>query len=157
ERLSVPRVARSGSSRPRARLARTSMAARDDRRGLGPRGREPPVTLTECAWSRDRSGELIAALAASAGFPLRDVRLPRTDDIAHAAEWLGVETEPVEAAYEDVDALLASMAPAIVELPGHGLLAVAQSSRRRALILAPDGRRRRVPASALRAVLVRPL
>jgi ATP-binding cassette subfamily B protein len=112
------------------------------------------MNIAECAWPRERSGEAIASLARSAGFPLRDARLPRTDDLEHAAAWLGVETEPVESAYEDVDALVSSMAPALVDVAGRGLLAVAKSSHRRSTLLLPDGRRAQVPTSAVRAVLV---
>ncbi len=111
------------------------------------------TTILECAWPADRSAEALVALARSRGWPIRDARLPHTDDVAHAAGWLGIEAEPVETAYEDVDELVATMAPALVEVPGKGLLAIAKSTKKKCEVLLPGGKRAQVSAEAVREIL----
>ena len=112
------------------------------------------MNLREHTWPRERAGEAIAAIARSVGWPLRDGALPRTTDVEHAASWLGLEAEPVDVAYEDVDRLVCAMGTAAVDVGPSGILAIIGTTKRRCALVLPDGSHAHVSPSALRAALV---
>ncbi len=140
--------------------------------------------LASVAWPVARMGEALEALAAHAGFAIRDVEAPPMPDevaaaiardgpdaagdwIEHAAAWLGVEAEGVDAGWAELSGLLTAAAPALVVLPATEALParcvlvtgrdlrVFRAVRVRAL--GPDLRERAVPAEALRVALAGPV
>lgn len=82
-------------------------------------------------WPLSRVGEAIEMIARESGLAPRDVEppLPRPDMarnrampgrwIEDAATWFGVEAEPVESPYPEVEMMLRSAGPALVQLPGN--------------------------------------
>ncbi len=80
--------------------------------------------------------------------------LDRWIDVAAGA--MGLEVEPVEATYGEVEGLVRQTAPALLRLPGTGgprFLAVLAGGRRRVTVLDPEHRARRVPVEAVRDAL----
>jgi ATP-binding cassette subfamily B protein len=85
--------------------------------------------------------------------------------IAAAAAWLGLEAEPVETGYGEVDLLLAHVGPALLRVPGDGaprflaLLGRGGGPRRphRVVVLTPDLTLAHPETSAVRAALRREL
>jgi ATP-binding cassette subfamily B protein len=74
-----------------------------------------------------------------------------------AADFLGFEAETVEVPYGEVENFAQTAGPALLLLPEGGILAVMKSDRRRATVLAPDLKARRVPVATICATLRRPL
>jgi ATP-binding cassette subfamily B protein len=72
-----------------------------------------------------------------------------------AAQWLGLEAEPVQVEYVDLERFLRRASPAILRLPGDGdaLYLVVISSGRRLELLTPDQRRHRLPVEQVRDAL----
>ncbi len=108
----------------------------------------------DLCWPPERTGEAVAALGEALGWPLRATAPSRASDIEYAAAWAGIEAEPVEAPYDDVDTLVAEMGPALVETGEDGILVVLQTSRRSCTLISPDGRRATLPFSTMRGTLV---
>lgn len=116
--------------------------------------------LAELAWPAAELGDALHALAARAGLapdrpaPRRPARVPDGAWLDALAEALGVEAEPVEAGYAEIDRLLAGGGPALIRAP-QGVFALRRSRGRRLWLLGPDRRLHRVPrarlAEALRA------
>jgi ATP-binding cassette subfamily B protein len=82
--------------------------------------------------------------------------------LAASAARLGVEVEPAEAAYGEVEALLSSGGPALLLPGGEGrpvtaIALLAGGTRRRARVLAPDLAVREICLDELRAELLAPL
>jgi ATP-binding cassette subfamily B protein len=87
------------------------------------------------------------------------------DWIEALAAWLGLEAEPVEASYAEVQRLVTGSAPALLRLPcaqgarGAGqprFLVLLSGSRRRAVVLAPDLTPAAVRADSIGELLRRP-
>jgi hypothetical protein len=77
-----------------------------------------------------------------------------------AAGWLGLEAEPVEAPYPEVDQLSAGARPALVRLPGEAeprFLALLSGNRRWVTVLTPDLTLVRLAPASIRAALCRPV
>src|SRR5438067_2871060 len=128
------------------------------------------MDLAALSWPTARVGDALEALSVRAGGEgglARDVT-PASDALETAprdraavartvdapARRLGVGAEPVTAWHDDEAlALLRHGAPALVMLPNGNLLAIAASGRRRATLLASDGRAHRVRIEALRDAL----
>ncbi|MFQ5350302.1 MAG: ATP-binding cassette domain-containing protein [Thermoanaerobaculia bacterium] len=72
-----------------------------------------------------------------------------------AAQWLGLEAEPVQVEYIDVERFLRRAAPAILRLPGEDgeRYLVVVSSGRRLELLTPDQRRHLLPVGRVRDAL----
>ena len=76
-----------------------------------------------------------------------------------AAQWLGLEAEPVQVEYVDLERFLRRAAPAILRLPGAGgeheetRYLVVIASGRRLELLTPDQRRHRLPVGRVRDAL----
>jgi ATP-binding cassette, subfamily B, bacterial len=112
------------------------------------------TALTELAWPMARLGEALEALARRTG--LTDSRgdtatpppsLAGTGDeligdwVESLAVWLGLDAEPIEVPYTEVQRLVAGSAPALLRLPGEGeplFLVLLSSNRRRAVLLSPE-------------------
>jgi ATP-binding cassette, subfamily B, bacterial len=126
------------------------------------------ANLEELTWPASRLGDALLALVRAAGLPARAVDLPEppkhldeSDDLAlgrwieGAVGWLGLEAEPVQAAYAEVELFVRGAGPAIVQLPGNSLrfLALLRSSRDSAFVLDPERIAREVPVESIRAAL----
>jgi ATP-binding cassette subfamily B protein len=134
------------------------------------------LQLTDIAWPASRLGELIETLAQKAGLISRPGRLSEPPDgvleagkpsidawIDNAAGHLGLEAEPISALYSDVEALIRSAGPAILQLPPQSegtsplFIALLSGSSRRVSVLCPDLRRRKLRPEAIRAALCSPI
>ncbi len=127
----------------------------------------PRLDLDALVWPADRLGEALSALTRAAGLgaakldlpePSPDVSVEELDRwIGAAAAAMGLEAEPVEAAYGEVAALVGHAAPALLRLPGAmgegGFLALLAGGRRQVKVLGRDHRPRRVAVAALRDAL----
>ncbi|HEX2094521.1 MAG TPA: ABC transporter ATP-binding protein [Longimicrobiaceae bacterium] len=116
------------------------------------------------SWPVEELGEAVDLLLAHGGLgsprraPPPGPRLP--PDPERIGEWLaartephGVEVEPVDTTYAEVDSLLGGSPPALLRLPGEGgsrFLALAEGGSRTVTVIAPDRSRVRVPVAALR-------
>jgi ABC-type bacteriocin/lantibiotic exporter with double-glycine peptidase domain len=130
--------------------------------------------LFELAWPAEQLKEALEALARASGLPVR--ALDRTASLSattgeqpleELSKWLesagpiaGLEIEPVQSNYGDVNQLIRSSAPALLRLLGDGrsrFLLLLAGGRRRVLILAPDLSRRRIAVESIRQVLCAPV
>jgi ATP-binding cassette, subfamily B, bacterial len=123
----------------------------------------------ELAWSEDALDEAIVALARVCGLCPRAIAIPRVPaDLGErdargrdrwfeaAAHYIGIEVEPTECAYGELDAVLAGLAPALVCVPSAGgrrYLAVLSSKRGGLRVITPSLARRRVAVGELRETL----
>lgn len=124
--------------------------------------------IAAVCWPKERLGEAIEALARHAQLGARKAHdLPRPaaavftertpgEWIVGAAQYLGIEVEPVSARYADVGAMLRGSAPAIVHLPGPEARFLALIGGRRSSLeaLGPDLVARRVPLGDVAGELV---
>ena len=110
--------------------------------------------LNTLAWPMGRLGEAIMVLARLRGWQLRALEAPVYQEglrqegtealgvwLEAAATWLGVEAEPVEVPYAEVESLVRRAGPALLRLPGlekPGFLALLGYQGRRALLIGPD-------------------
>ena len=104
-------------------------------------------------WPDARAGEALAHLADAAGLAPRtvDLGVPMTDLetwLDEAARWLGVEAASLSAPVVQVGEVIEGSAPALLRLES-GVIAVLAARRGRALVLTPEGARRRVPIASL--------
>ncbi|MGE3459070.1 MAG: ATP-binding cassette domain-containing protein, partial [Kofleriaceae bacterium] len=111
-----------------------------------------------------RLSEAVLALARASGLSMRDAKLPappRLESSAQLADWLpgvarwiGLDAEPVECAYADIEQLVTRCSPALLQLPGNEprFLAVIGAGRR-LRVVGPDGHQRRVPVALAREAL----
>ena len=134
------------------------------------------VDLESLCWPVARLGEALQALGKASGFSLAAVELielsrapcviaeragdlddPRlTPWVGAAAARLGLEAEPVEATYPDVETMVCGCAPALLGIAGAsgtGFLALLPGKPQRLGILAPDLTRHEVPVETVRAAL----
>jgi ATP-binding cassette subfamily B protein len=122
----------------------------------------------EVAWPVARLGEALQALALDHPDELL-APVPTSGEEEALAGWieasaarLGLEAEPVEAAYHEVPRLLRSAAPALLRLPvssaaGPQFLVLLGSRGKRCQLLAPGQRTETVPRAQLQAALCQPL
>ncbi len=125
--------------------------------------------VTALARPLSRLGELLEALARKSGLALRvrETSVPPEGLgpmdgetlsvwIEAAAAWVGLEAEPVEAPYAEVESLIRSAGPAILRLPGERewrFLALLGRGRRGVAVLGPDLAVHRVRPELIRAAL----
>ncbi|MEM7307360.1 MAG: ABC transporter ATP-binding protein [Planctomycetota bacterium] len=127
------------------------------------------TALFRASWPRERLHELLAEVGHRSGLLPRTVRLsglPACDAEEDLWRWLeeavrscGVEVEPVDAAWGEVESLLAGCAPAVLSIADEGgtrFIGVLRAGRRRLRVVHPDGRVTRVSTGALRDALRRP-
>lgn len=133
-------------------------------------------SLYALAWPLGRAGEALEALARKADLlpsalsaPLPHIFLDSpgatnaglTQWIDQLARQLGVEAEPVESAYADVDTLAQEAAPALLRLPPLApegeprLLAVLSRGARQIVIIAPDFSLQQAKPQTIRDALCR--
>lgn len=127
-------------------------------------------------WPLARLGDLIENLAAKAGLSSRSAMLPQppenfsAGDVSNINRWidvaashLGLEAEALDAYYSEVEHLIHSGGPLILQLPdsashaGVRLVALLRANNRRVSILCPDLRVRHRKPDVLRNALCAPL
>jgi ATP-binding cassette subfamily B protein len=121
--------------------------------------------MERCAWPVGQLGDALQMLARRGGLPLRDAEIAPPpaaiweDErelavwLDAAAEWIGVEAEPVEATYSEVRSLGKDGGPAIIRISGNRFLALLQGSRRAIRLLGPDQRAHAVTPEEFQAAL----
>jgi len=130
------------------------------------------VDLHTLAWTPSRLGEAVELLARKGKLlphpveaPVPPGNLGQADDealgrwIDAAVGRLGLEAEPVESSYAEVDQLVRGVGPALLRLPRNfdegepRFLALLKGGRRRISIIGPDASVRRVRLEAVRGAL----
>jgi ATP-binding cassette, subfamily B, bacterial len=117
--------------------------------------------LRQLCWPAPRLGEALAELARKSGLLRPDSEFPTADnpslgqDKQEIISWIrsvalrvGIEVEPVEAKYNEVQQLLLQAGPALVPLTSEGhpsFLALLHGRRKSLIVLGPDLRVRKVP------------
>ncbi|HYP28505.1 MAG TPA: ABC transporter ATP-binding protein [Blastocatellia bacterium] len=135
-------------------------------------------SLNAFCWPASKLGEAIEELAVRTR--LLDKRPSMADDalslespealngdrealdqwIEAAAEWVGIEAEPLDFSYSEVEQMLRLSGPAIVRVPARGdveFLAVAGGRRGKVVVLGPDKRLHGLGAGEVRASICREL
>src|ERR671928_368524 len=124
--------------------------------------------LDALAWPAERLSEAVSALARLSGLKpakleLAEPREPSAEEldrwIGVAAAAMGLEAEPVETAYGEVEALVRQSAPALLRLPDGEprFLLLLAGGWRTVRLLGPDLQPRRVDVAALCGALRRDL
>jgi ATP-binding cassette subfamily B protein len=126
--------------------------------------------LEAVVWPPERAGEALEALAVKSGLAPPGNPAPRpavsvTCDadafgqwVNSAAAWLGVEAEPSETNYAQLEVHLRAAGPALIRLPGRenpGFIALLRGNQRGLSLIAPDLTLRRIAADDLFAALCR--
>jgi ATP-binding cassette subfamily B protein len=126
-------------------------------------------SVHELSWPAARLGEAIETAGRRAGLGAREAevgappaRLLTGDGTAlgqwieAAASWLGLEAEPVETPYAEVEPLIRTAGPALVRLPDRDearFLVLLRGRRRGAVLLSPELEAVAVDPEAVRAAL----
>jgi ATP-binding cassette subfamily B protein len=128
--------------------------------------------LNTLAWPVARLGEALEAMARHSGLAPREREIPVPPEglaqadaavlgawIETAATWLGLEAEPVEAPYAEVEGLVRRAGPALLRLPGTEAprFIALLGGRRTVAVLGPDLVVHRLQPLAIRAALCRAL
>src|SRR5262249_961302 len=125
--------------------------------------------LNTLAWPVTRLGEALATLARYCGLVPRERESPEPPEgvaqedvealgawLVMAATWLGLEAEPVEVPYADIESSARGAGPALLRLPSAGparFLVLLGGRRRSVSILGPDLVVHRLPLPAVCAAL----
>jgi ATP-binding cassette subfamily B protein len=124
-------------------------------------------TIDQLLWPASHLAQAIEALARVSGLSPAAAEIPAPPRevkggkqlgrwIGAAAEWFDLEAQLVDAAYPEVDHLISSAAPAIIQIPGGNKprFAVLQGGGKRTLrLLGPDLQLHRVAKKSFRAAL----
>ncbi|HWS99783.1 MAG TPA: ABC transporter ATP-binding protein [Pyrinomonadaceae bacterium] len=121
--------------------------------------------LENVSWPFERAGEAMETLARAGGLHVRRAEFPpppAADDADAHDRWMeaagnsiGLEVEPAETRYGEVESLLRRAGPALIKLEvgdGHRLLALVRGRRRSVTLLGPHGTHR-LPLRRVRAAL----
>ncbi|HEU4455681.1 MAG TPA: ATP-binding cassette domain-containing protein [Longimicrobium sp.] len=130
------------------------------------------MNVAALAWERAALGEALALLLRRSGLAAEtpaDLPSPPGESavpgelgrwLSACAEPLGVEAEPADSAFAEVEAMLAGCAPALLRVPsgdGDRYLALLRRTRRGVVVIAPSRREERISISALRAAVCEPM
>jgi ATP-binding cassette subfamily B protein len=126
--------------------------------------------IDDLAWPAARLGQAVELLAQQSGFWSRSLETPDVPDVAGQAgneflgRWLevvagqlGLEVEPVESAYTEIEQLIRGAGPALLRLPDDPgkneprFLVLLKSSRGRVNLIGPDLTVHRVKPNQVRA------
>ncbi|HIF99296.1 MAG TPA: hypothetical protein EYQ54_20125, partial [Myxococcales bacterium] len=95
-------------------------------------------------WSRRRMGDALLALSRAAGLADVEAQFGSVPDDAPIGAWmeiaaarLGLEAEPVNTPYRELDSMIRSMGPGLLALPEGGVLALLRTRGSRAQVIAP--------------------
>jgi ATP-binding cassette subfamily B protein len=129
--------------------------------------------VNACAWPMTRAGEALEALAAVCGMPVVPIETAAPPDgftidgaetqtrwLQATAARLGLEVEPIEATFGEIDRMIRGAGPALLRIESgdaQHLLILRAATRRTAALVAPDGSVRQVRIDSIRAVLCEPL
>ena len=121
--------------------------------------------MNALAWPADRLGEALQTLARRSGLNPEDFDLDEPSATADLGSWIGtaaaamgLEAEPVDVSYREVDSLVRQSAPALLRLPGEGparFLVLLRGGRQTAVLLDPERRPQKVPVAAISQALRR--
>lgn len=125
--------------------------------------------LDNLSWPISRLGEAIEVLAHKSGLSTQSIESPSPPDglaldddeaigkwIEAVASCLGIEAEPTESPYADVEQLVRSAGPALLRIPGEDeprFLALLKGGRRVVSLIGPDLAVHRLQSEAVRAAL----
>jgi len=126
--------------------------------------------MDKLTWPASRMGDAIESLARKSGLSPRLVDMPSPPDwvmlsedgalgrwIEGAASWLGLEAEPIETPYAEINHLIRGVAPALLPLPREKgqprFLLLLKGQRRSVTVLGPDLAVHRVPVRDVRYAL----
>ena len=118
----------------------------------------------EATWPASRLGELLSEVAARAGYGRGKVENPPASFDASdfeqvelwveaASDWLGVEPEPTQAGYNDVESFVRHGGPAVLRLRvdrEFRFLGILGSRRSKVRLLTPEGEVTSVPIESIR-------
>jgi ATP-binding cassette subfamily B protein len=125
---------------------------------------------SEITWPADRLGEALEALGRRCGLGMRSATVePAPARVAAegeglerwieaAAGWLGLEAEPVEVPYDEVEQFLGKAGPALLRIPGDSggrFLVLVGGDRRRVRVLTPALAQTHLAVETLREALCR--
>jgi ATP-binding cassette subfamily B protein len=129
------------------------------------------ASCAELSWPASRLGEALAALGQRSALAVEraETAVPSPKVIAEGGEqlgrwieatagWLGLEAEPVQAHYPDVEQLICRVGPALLRLPGESeprFLVLLKGDSRQVSLLTPDLARVRLAPEVVRAALCR--
>jgi ATP-binding cassette subfamily B protein len=111
-------------------------------------------------WPSSRTGEAVVALARARRLAPGIAHVASTMEVDALTAALGLEAEPIEARYDEVEAMLAQAEGVILRVVVAGepsLLLVVKSGRHRLVLLTPELQHRRVSARAVRDLLCAPI
>ena len=118
------------------------------------------ILCPSIVWPQARTHDAVAALARARRLSPSTAAVDTTAEIDTLAQAMGLEAEPIEARYGEIETLLAQAEGIILRVKlgsENGLLLVVKGGRHRVLLLTPDLQRRRVSARALCDALCAPL
>jgi ATP-binding cassette, subfamily B, bacterial len=130
------------------------------------------MSIASLGWERAALGEALALLLRRSGLAAEtpsDLPPPQGGSAAAGelgrwlsacAEPLGLEAEPADSAFAEVEGMLAGCAPAFLRVPsrdGDRYLALLRRTRRGVVVIAPSRREERISISALRAAVCEPM
>src|SRR5262245_20139877 len=118
----------------------------------------------EVSWPASRLGELLSGMAARAAFGRGKVENPPSSFdasdyeqvelwIEAASDWLGIEPEPTQAGYNDVESFVRHGAPAVLRLRvdrEFRFLGILGARGSKARLLTPEGEVASVPVASVR-------
>ena len=111
-------------------------------------------------WSRRRIGDALMALSRASGLADVEAHLGEVPDEAPIGAWmelaaarLGLESEPVNTPYRELDSMIRSVGPGLLALPEGGVLALLRTRGSRAQVIGPDLRRYWLPIREIRDAL----
>jgi len=123
------------------------------------------MSTDHLAWPADRLGEALQILARRSGLGPGELTLDEPSSTTDPGPWIitaaaamGLEAEPVDVSYREVESLVRQSAPALLRLPGEGpprFLALLRGGRRTAVVLDPERRPRKVPVEEIARALRR--
>src|SRR5579864_9145876 len=121
------------------------------------------------AWPASRLGHAIEALASKSGVKPRAAQIPVAPDaiggdsralpewMDAAAQWFGLEAEPVDATYETIHQMLRDAGPALIRVQANGearFFALLGGNRKSVSLLCPSLKVTRVKPELIHCVLL---
>jgi ATP-binding cassette subfamily B protein len=117
------------------------------------------TTVASVIWPVSRAADGLHVLARAARLPVTPIaRTPdsRADHMAEAARGLGLEAEPFDAAFDEVEEVLSSAGPAVIRLGEESAVLLVSARGRRITVVGPDHAVVTLPAEDVRRALVDP-
>jgi len=109
--------------------------------------------LRSLGWAKSQVAEAIAALADASRLPIALRDNAGNFEVERVAARLGLEAEPVEANYSDVEAVLEGGGPALIKLDDDKLIALVRARGDRVVVVDPHRGVRTIDKTSLRDAL----